>query len=63
MEVLLSPQCLLCRKVCMDSKKTNVFKILNIRNIQMFSTEILRVRNHIYITLILYCHFRVNAQI
>ena len=58
MGVLLPPKHPLCRRVCMDDKKTKIFKNLNIRDIQnaYHRIEILRIRNCIDVTVTLYFH-------
>ena len=60
--VLLSPQHPICRRASMDSKKIKIFKNLNIRDIQMSSTEILRVRNYVHITVILFFHLELMSK-
>ena len=61
--VLRSHQHHLCDRAFKDRKKTDIFKNLKIRYYKMSSTETFRVRDCIYVTVILYFHLEFYIPI
>ena len=59
--VLLSPQQLLCRRACMNIKKTKIKKKM-LETYKMLSTEIPWIRNYIHITVISYFHLELMSK-